>query len=59
MNKYYIVKKKCYYVLSGSESKKGEADNGGKRIEILLFLFFLNWGIIDLQCCASFRCTAK
>ena len=24
-----------------------------------LIFFFFNWGRVDLQCCVSFRCTAK
>ena len=30
-----------------------------KSLFSLFFSFLFNWSIVDLQCCISFRCTAK
>ena len=41
----------CTYVLpQNSESWE---------INFPTLIFFFNWSIVDLQCCVSFRCTAK
>ena len=34
---------------------------GRMMIMMMMIVFFKNfyWGIVDLQCCVSFRCTAK
>ena len=57
----FFIHKTCY--LSVPETGRREARTHDcslqKRLERKYFKFFKNWNIADLQCCVSFRYTAK
>ena len=57
-----ILPRKYIYIAHHIFTKNKQTQTNKKRIpspSLQLFLIFLNWGIVDLQCCVCFRCTVK